>query len=129
MYGDADAAIARVEEDVRRAQQRAEKLPLLREAVDAARGTAVSRERDLGVTVNLSGRIVALTIDDSALARGGTRLAADLVRLLGQAHQDLQRQVLGSAIEALGDDDPIVDTYRSSIETTEDTPRNTGGLW
>ncbi len=129
MFGDADAAIARDEEDVRRVQRRAERLPPLREAVAAARGTAVSRERDLGVTVDPSGRIVALTIEDSALSRGGARLAADLVRLLGQARRDLQRQLLGSAVETLGVDDPLVETYRSSIGTPDDMPRKTGGLW
>lgn len=119
MFEDADAAIARVEEDVRRAQERAERLPSLVAAAAAVRGTATSRRRDLTVEVDQSGGVVDLRITDAALDLGSSRLSSELLALIGQAKADAQRQLLAAATELLGEDDPAVATLRATTAATE----------
>lgn len=119
MFEDADAAIARVEEDVRRAQERAERLPSLVAAAAAVRGTATSRRRDLTVEVDQSGGVVDLRITDAALDLGSSRLSSELLALIGQAKADAQRQLLAAATELLGEDDPAVATLRATTAAAE----------
>lgn len=114
MFEDADAAIARVEEDVRRAQERAERLPSLVAAAAAIRGTATSRRRDLTVEVDQSGSVVDLRITDAALDLGSARLSSELLALIAEAKADTQRQILAAATELLGEDDPAVATLRAT---------------
>lgn len=122
MFPDADAAIARVEDDIRRAQERAERLPSLVAAAAAVRGTATSRRRDLAVEVDQSGAIVDLRISDAALDLGGSRLSAEIVALTAEARADAQRQVLEAATELLGEDDPAVATLRAASTAAPGAP-------
>lgn len=62
MFEDADEAIARVEEDVRRARERAARYPPLQAAIDGVRARAVSPHRDLAVEVDAAGILRDLTI-------------------------------------------------------------------
>ncbi|MFJ3394060.1 YbaB/EbfC family nucleoid-associated protein [Leifsonia aquatica] len=132
MFDDADAAIAKITEDVRRAQERAERLPLLQATTEAARGSAISAQRDIAVTVDQTGQVTELRIDDRALDRGGSRLAADIVQLLARARDDVRVKLLTAAADVLGKDDPIVDSFRERVETAGSEPasdaRTAGGL-
>ncbi|MFF2053468.1 hypothetical protein ACFVU2_17840 [Leifsonia sp. NPDC058194] len=114
MFDDADAAIARVEADIRLAQERAERLPSLVSAAAAIRGTATSRRRDLAVEVDQSGGLVDLRITDAALDLGSARLSSELLALIAEAKADAQRQILAAATELLGEDDPAVATLRAA---------------
>jgi hypothetical protein len=118
---DADAAIEKVADDVRRAQTRAERMPQLQAAAAAVRGRAISRQRDIAVVVSQTGQITELRIHDQALERGGSRLAADLIQLVDQARVDLQRQMLDVAVDLLGEDDPLVETYRDAVAPDDGT--------
>jgi len=114
MFDDADEAIARVEDDVRRAQRRAERMSQLQQSTRAARG--VGRGREVVVEVDRSGELVDLRIADAALSRGGVgvaRLVLDATRL---ARRDLRRNLLAAASEILGDDDPVLDELRVQLE-------------
>lgn len=51
MVWGADEAEQRIQDGVRRAQQRAERYPALQSAIDGVRGKAVSVRRDLSVEV------------------------------------------------------------------------------
>lgn len=126
MFEDADAAIARVEDDIRRAQERAERLPSLVTAAAAIRGTATSRRRDLAVEVDQSGAIVDLRISDAALDLGGSRLSAEIIALTAEARADAQRKVLEAATELLGEDDPAVATLRAASASASSGARTEG---
>lgn len=76
--------------------------------------------------IDHTGAVTSLHIDDAALSRGGSALAAELVQLMGQARTDLQRTLLDSAIELLGDDDPIVITYRDTLQAEIDAAQSGG---
>jgi hypothetical protein len=116
VFDNADDAIAKVEEDVRRAQQRAGWLPQLRAAIEAAWGRAVSRQRDLAVEVDHTGQVTSLRIHDVALERGGTRLASDLVGLVSQARHEVKKLVLAAASDVLGEDDPLLGSFRVTVD-------------
>jgi len=110
MFDDADEAIARVEDDVRRAQQRAARMSQLQSATAAARGVGRHRE------VDHTGELTALRIADAALSRGGAGVARLVLDTVRDARADLRRNLLTAAAEVLGDDDPVLDGLRAQLE-------------
>jgi hypothetical protein len=125
VLGDADEAIARVQDDVRRAEARAVRFGELREAVAAVRGRAVSRARDVAVEVDSTGAVTDLQISDQALHRGGIGLSAEIVALIAAAGRDARRSTADVAGGILGDDDPTVASLRAQLQ--EDDPETATG--
>jgi len=130
MVWGADEAVQRVQDDVRRAQQRAERYPALQSAIDGVRGKAVSIRRDLSVEVDAAGVLRDLRIADSALDRGGDRLAAEIFELMGKATRQARADTLAATTEIMGDDDPIVKTIAADLEARNagDELGRSGGL-
>lgn len=145
--GDGDAIAAHITDDVRRTKARAARLGELSRVVREVRGKASSHERDISVEVDSAGRVTRLQISNQAAARGGSRLAAELMTLFASAHADVQRRVGEAAIAVLDADDPAIPLYES-VGSTESSPssaqsavpetgaevqpqtsRRTGGLW
>lgn len=116
MVWGADEAIERVQDDVRRAQQRAERYPALQSAIDGVRGRAVSIRRDLSVEVDAAGVLKDLQIGDTALDRGGDRLSAEIFELIGKATKQARAEVMNATTEIMGEDDPIVKTIAADLE-------------
>lgn len=114
MYLDPDEALAQVEADVSRSDARAAQMPAFEAAVAEARGKAYSKERDIIVHVDSTGRIVELRITDHALARGAQRLTHELLATIRDAEADAQRKTLAAVSDLLGDDDPIVAQLRDA---------------
>lgn len=129
VLGDADEAIARVQDDVRRAQARAVRFGELREAIAAVRGRAVSRARDVAVEVDSTGGVIDLQISDAALDRGGSRLAAEIMGLIAMAGRDARRSTADVAGGILGEDDPTVASLRTQLEDDEADARAGGASW
>ncbi|WP_295789531.1 hypothetical protein [uncultured Microbacterium sp.] len=111
---DPEDAFAQVEADVRRAESRAAQMPAFEAAVAAARGTGRSRTRDIVVQVDAAGRVVDLRLSEPALARGASRLAADLLATIRVAEADAHRATLDAVSDLLGADDPIVAQLRDA---------------
>jgi len=116
MVWGADEAIERVAEDVRRAQQRAERYPTLQSAIDGVRGRAMSIRRDVSVEVDAAGVLKDLRIGDTALDRGGDRLAAEIFELISKATKQARAETLSATMEIMGEDDPIVKTIAADLE-------------
>lgn len=130
MFANPDDAIARVEDDIRRAQQRAERMSQLRSEAEAVRGSAISRQRDIEVEMDHTGQVTGVIINDQALDRGGRRVAADIMELLGRARQDVQAQMLEVASRLLGEDDPLLDMLRpAEAEGEGRSPQSSGRGW
>ncbi|MBZ4488095.1 YbaB/EbfC family nucleoid-associated protein [Microbacterium sp. cx-55] len=119
VFEDADAAILRVEEDVRRAQQRAERYPALQAGIDEVRARAVSLRRDIAVEVDASGVLRNLEISDAALDRGGRQVSREVMALLSAAHRDARAKTLALTAEIMGEDDPIVKAVAADLEAQE----------
>ncbi len=116
MVWGADEAIERVAEDVRRAQQRAERYPALQSAIDGVRGRAMSIRRDVSVEVDAAGVLKDLRIGDTALDRGGDRLAAEIFELMSKATKHARADIMNITTEIMGEDDPIVKTIAADLE-------------
>lgn len=129
MFDDPDEAIARVQEDIQRAQERAARMPQLREATEAVRGYAISRHRDIEVEMDHTGQVTALRIANQALTRGGTKVAADIMDLLTVARHNVQAQMLEAASGVLGADDPMLDMLRPPETGDEAKPRSSVLGW
>ncbi|PTT20562.1 hypothetical protein DBR36_05635 [Microbacterium sp. HMWF026] len=115
MWG-ADEAIARVEDDVRRAQQRAERYPALQASIDAVRGSAVSIRRDLSVEVDAGGVLRDLRIADAALYCCKQQAASEILELVAKATRTARAKTLEATTEIMGADDPIVATIAQQLE-------------
>lgn len=115
MFDDADEAIARVEQDVRRAQRRAQQMGRLQQVTAATRGMA--RRTEVTVEVDHTGRLTELRIADSALSRGGAGVARLILETVRLARRDLQRNLLTEASDLLGEDDPVLAVLRAQLET------------
>jgi len=111
---DPDESLAQVEADVRRSDQRAAQMPAFEALVASVRGEAFSAARDLHVQVDSTGRVVALRIADSALARGARRLSQDLLAVIRAAEGDAQRATIEAVTGLLGPDDPIIEQLTST---------------
>ncbi|GAA0412503.1 YbaB/EbfC family nucleoid-associated protein [Leifsonia naganoensis] len=113
---DADLAVARIEEQIAEAQERARRAGEVRQEIDALRGSATSPRRELTVTVGASGRLVAVEVNDAAY-----RLSPrDLGRLIVETANAAQRQAGAKAVElaseAFGEESGIVAHLRDEVE-------------
>ncbi|SCL36740.1 YbaB/EbfC DNA-binding family protein [Micromonospora nigra] len=97
--------------------------------VQSLNGTASSPDRAVEVTVDSSGLLVDLRLDETVRQRSAAHTARVIVETTRAAHTDLLRQVSATAA-AVGGGDPagqaIVDTYRHRLnadETPPDIPR------
>lgn len=119
MHDTPEDSLARIREDVRRAEERGALLPQLQAAVDGVRGRAISPRRDISVEVDSSGALRALNISDAALERGGRRLSQEVMDLVSKATQDVRAQTLALSVEILGEEDPLVKVFAADFEADE----------
>ena len=119
MFEEPDEVLARVQDDMRRAQQRAEALPRLQAAIDAIRVSVLSDQRDMTVEVDASGRLTRLEIADAALERGGSRVSADVMALIGTAARRARATTLEATSRLLGDDDPVAQVLKTEVDAAE----------
>lgn len=122
MFEEPDEVLARVQDDVRRAQKRAEALPRLQAAVDEIRATARSQRRDISVEVDSSGRVTRFEILDGAFDRGGRRVSSDVMALIASAQKGARAKTLAATAELLGDDDPIASMMRAEVGVPDSGP-------
>lgn len=113
---DPDALIARVQDQVAAAQQRAQAAQQMRARVDAVRGTAFSPRRELSVTVDASGRLVDMELSDAALDLRAKDLSRLIVTTAQAATRDAGQQATELAAAAFGEDSPVVARLRDEVE-------------
>lgn len=119
MFESPEESLAKIDDDVRRAEQRGALLPQLQSAIDGVRGRAKSRQRDIAVEVDASGALRSLDITDLAFDRGGRRLSQDVLELVAKATQEARAQTLALSTEILGEDDPLVKVVAADLQADE----------
>ncbi|WP_433675740.1 hypothetical protein [Microbacterium gorillae] len=123
VFNNPEESLARIQEDVARAEARAKALPLMQEQIAQVRGRAQSRQRDISVEVDASGQVSGLDISDDALSRGGRAVSREVLDLIKTATIRVREQSLAITTELLGADDPIVkltaDQLAADIESTD----------
>jgi hypothetical protein len=121
----ADETIAQVEEEVRLNDERAARMPAFTAEIDAVRGVATSRARDIKVEVDASGRITGLELTEQALAGGARRLAREILATATAAEVQAKQQAVLSVGRLLGEDDPITVQLRTEAENYQPATKTT----
>ncbi|MFC0506647.1 YbaB/EbfC family nucleoid-associated protein [Micromonospora costi] len=121
-----DAAARRLGEWEKGITDRAARAKTLSSQVQALSGTARSADHLVEVTVDSSGALVALRLDERTRQQPAARTAAQILATTKAAQADLLRQVTAVATGTLGDDDPtaqaVVDSYRRRLDADTDAP-------
>jgi hypothetical protein len=119
VYESPEDSLARIQDDVRRAEQRGALLPQLQTAIDGIRGKATSPQRDIAVEVDATGVVRVLDIRDAAFSRGGQRVSHDVLALIREATQNARAQTLARTTEILGESDPLVKVVAADLEAED----------
>ena len=107
--------IARVNEQIVEAQERAAKAGQLRAEMDALRGKASSPRGEVVASADVSGRLVDLTLTASALDRSPDALAELILTTAKAAAARAGELAVAQAAEAFGDDSPVTEHLRHEI--------------
>jgi len=114
--GDADAAIARVEDQIAQAQARAVQARQLRADIDAVRGVAASARREVTVTVDASGRLANVELADAALELAPRDLGRMIVETANKAQRAAGEKALTLTTEVFGEKSSVVDHLRAELD-------------
>ncbi|WP_181373440.1 YbaB/EbfC family nucleoid-associated protein [Microbacterium sp. HMWF026] len=113
---EAEAAIARIEQQVAEAQVRAAQAQQVQADIDAVRATATAPRREVAVTVDATGRLVGIRLADAAYELRPDALERLIVETAGAAQRLAGEQALEISRAAFGADSAIVDRLAGEIE-------------
>jgi len=114
-YDDPDAAIERVQADIRAAQERAVKAAEVKEALDGLRGRARSPRGEVTAEADPSGQLVDLQLADGVTDLAPRDLAALIVETVRAAGRDAGRQALAVTADAFGEESPVTEHLRGEL--------------
>lgn len=114
---DADLAIARVQQQIAEAKERAAKAQAMQADVQAIRGVATAPRKELTVTVDSGGRLLAVDVADAAYDLEPRDLGRLIVTTAEQARQKAGEQAIALASEAFGEDSGVVTRLRDEIDS------------
>lgn len=112
---DPDAAIERVQADIRAAQERAVKAAEVKEALDRLRGRARSPRGEVTAEADPSGQLVDLQLADGATDLAPRDLAALIVETVRAAGRDAGRQALAVTADAFGEESAVTEHLRGEL--------------
>ncbi|MCY1715525.1 YbaB/EbfC family nucleoid-associated protein [Microbacterium sp. SL62] len=113
---EAEAAIARIEQQVAEAQVRAAQAQQVQTDIDAVRASATSPRRDVTVTVDAAGRLAGIRLADAAYDLRTDALEQLIVETAGRAQRLAGEQALEISRAAFGADSPIVERLAGEID-------------
>ncbi|MFE0529974.1 YbaB/EbfC family DNA-binding protein [Micromonospora parva] len=113
-----DAAEHRLDEWESSLAERAQRARALSTTMRNLTGTARNADRTVEVTVDSTGILIDLRLDERIRQQPATHTARQILETTAAARADLLRQVTTAAGETLGDDtsaQAIIDSYRSRL--------------
>ena len=113
---EAEAAIARIEQQVAEAQVRAVQAQQVQADIDAVRASATSPRREVTVTVDAAGRLAGIRLADAAYELRTDGLERLIVETAGRAQVLAGEQALEITRAAFGADSPIVGHLASELD-------------
>lgn len=113
---EAEAAIARIEQQVAEAQVRAAQAQQVQADIDAVRASATSPRREITVTVDAAGRLAGIRLADAAYDLRTDALEQLIVETAGRAQRLAGEQALEISRAAFGADSPIVERLAGEID-------------
>lgn len=114
-FGSADEMIARVNAQVQEAQDRAAQATQFRKNVEIVRGRAASKESEVEVEVDASGKLTDLKLTAAALSKRPDVLARLIVHTSHAAHLKAGEQAVQLASDAYGEDSSVAERLRSEV--------------
>lgn len=115
-FYDPDAALARVQQDIEAARERAEKAAAAQAAIAAVRGRGRSPRGDVTVEVDASGMLRDLALTDDAMRRSPRELEALILDAARAAQRDAGAKAVAVAEDAWGAGNPAVEHLRAEVE-------------
>lgn len=112
---DADATVARLREQVAQAQETARRADEMKDRFEAIRGRAASPRDEVRVTVETSGRLTALELDESARDLTAKDLAALILRTVGEAQRRAADESMALVAETFGPESPVAENLRGEL--------------
>jgi KaiC/GvpD/RAD55 family RecA-like ATPase len=122
VWGDPDAVLARVEDQVRQAQVNAVKAQQLEADMKTLLGRATSAGREITAGVSASGLLVELTLTERALEWDEKVLAKNVMDTVNAAHRKLGEQAVALSADAFGEDSPVTARLRAEAEARSVNP-------
>lgn len=122
VWGDPDAVLARVEQQVLQAQVNAVKAQQLEADMKSLLGRAVSAGREITAGVSASGLLVELTFTERALEWDEKTLAKNVMDTVNAAHRKLGEQAVALSAEAFGEDSPVTARLQAEADARSVTP-------
>ena len=113
---EAEAAIARIEQQVAEAQVRSAQAQQVQTDIDAVRASATSPCREVTVTVDAAGRLAGIRLADAAYDLRTDALEQLIVETAGRAQRLAGEQALEISRAAFGADSPIVERLAGEID-------------
>ena len=113
---DADAAIARVEQQIAAAQEQAQRAHEFQGRIAAVRGVARSPRGHVEVAVDAGGRLSAVDLSPAAMDLSPRELSALLVETAQTAQRVAGEQAVQLAEEAFGADSGAVGRLRAEVD-------------
>ncbi|WFE92750.1 YbaB/EbfC family DNA-binding protein [Micromonospora sp. WMMD987] len=121
-----DATARRLDEWEASFTDRAERARQLAAQVQALTGTARSPDRTVEVTVDPTGLLVDLRLDEQTRQHSATHTARQIMATSRAARADLLRRITEATTRSLGPDDPtaraIIESHRQRLHPGQGTP-------
>ncbi|SCF06891.1 hypothetical protein GA0070607_5141 [Micromonospora coriariae] len=121
-----DAARRRLDEWESSLAERAARATTLSERLQALTGVATSCDRMIEVTVDSSGLLTDLRLDERIRQRSAAHTARQIMETTRAAHADLLKRLTETTTEALGNNDPtgraLIDSYQRRLGSDESAP-------
>ncbi|MEU7979675.1 YbaB/EbfC family DNA-binding protein [Micromonospora sp. NPDC049081] len=121
-----DAATRRLDGWEASFTDRAERVQRLAAQVHTLTGTARSPDRSIEVTVDPTGLLVDLRLDEQTRRHSAAHTARQIMVTARAARTDLLRQLTEATTRVLGADDPtaqaIIASHRQRLDPGQDTP-------
>ncbi|WFE65940.1 YbaB/EbfC family DNA-binding protein [Micromonospora sp. WMMD714] len=121
-----DATARRLDEWESSFTDRAERARRLAAQVQALTGTARSPDRTVEVTVDPTGLLVDLRLDEQTRQHSAAHTARQIMTTSRAARTDLLRRITEATTRILGPDDPtaqaIIESHRQRLDPGQGTP-------
>jgi DNA-binding protein YbaB len=114
---DAQSVTARIEQQVREAQEHAARMHGWAQQVAQVTGEGSALRGAVRVSVNHSGVLQSLRLTDAALAGGAQGLTAAILSALEQAKQSVADETIGSAAALFGRDAEVTRLMLNDLST------------
>ncbi|RAN94182.1 hypothetical protein ONO23_03895 [Micromonospora noduli] len=105
---------------------RAARARTLSTQVQALTGSATSPDRSVQVTVDSSGLLIDLRLDERIRQHPSAQTARHIMDTTRAAHADLLKRLTEATTETLGDSDPtgraVIDSYQRRLGAQESRP-------